>query len=186
MADSYLADQNFKGIKSIGKGNYENCRFINCNLPNSDLSGISFIECEFDNCDFSSSKLYDTSFKSVSFSKSKLVGLRFENCNPFLFSVEFVGCNLNLSSFYQVVPKTISFKDCNLKEVDFTQANLTETIFDSCDLDQAIFNQTTLEKADFKTSYNFLIDPETNSIIKAKFSLQGLPGLLHKYDLDIE
>lgn len=186
MADSYFTDENFKGIKSIEKGDYENCRFVNCNLPNSDLSGIRFIECEFENCDFSASKLYDVSFNNIVFKNSKLLGIRFEDCNPFLFSVDFAGCNLNLSSFYQMVPKSISFRNCNLKEVDFTEANLTEAIFDSCDLAQAIFNHTTLEKADFRTSYNFLIDPEINSIIEAKFSLQGLPGLLHKYDLDIE
>lgn len=186
MSDQYFADKTFKARKQIEKGDYEFCRFVNCILPNSDLSGISFIECEFENCDFSSSKLYDTSFKDVTFVKSKLVGLCFEDCNEFLFSIDFSESNLNLSSFYQMKPKNISFRDCNLKEVDFTEAELAETLFEKCDLHSAIFKNTNLRKADFRSSYNFLIDPEINKIEKARFSLMGLPGLLDKYDLEIE
>jgi len=31
-----------------------------------------------------------------------------------------------------------------------------------------------------------LIDPEVNRIKKAKFSVSGVPGLLNKYDIEIE
>jgi hypothetical protein len=43
-----------------------------------------------------------------------------------------------------------------------------------------------LKKADLRTAYNYHIDPESNKLKKAKFSLQGLPGLLDKYGIDIE
>jgi uncharacterized protein YjbI with pentapeptide repeats len=186
MAKSYFTDQVFKQTKSIESGDYENCRFVNCVLPKCDLSGINFIECEFEHCDFSSSKLHDTAFKTVAFDSSKLVGLCFEDCNEFLFSIDFKDCNLNLSSFYRVNPQNLSFKNCNLKEVDFTEAELNEVIFDNCDLASAIFKNTNLVKAGLRTSYNFLIDPEWNNIKKSKFSLQGLPGLLQKYNIHIE
>lgn len=186
MSDLFFADTIFKSSKQIGKGDYENCRFVNCILPNSDLSGISFTECEFENCDISSSKLYDTSFKTVSFKESKLVGLRFENCNAFLFSINFEDCNLNLSSFYQMNPKNLFFRNCNLTEVDFTGSKLRETKFENCDLLSAIFQNTDLLKTDFRSSYNFSIDPEINNIRQAKFSLVGLPGLLEKFNLTIE
>lgn len=186
MSTSYFADQTFHGSKKIDPGDYESCRFVNCILPNSDLSGLHFIECEFENCDFSSSRLYDTSFHDVIFKECKLVGLRFEDCNAFLFSIDFKGCNLNLSSFYQMKPKNLSFRDCNLKEVDFTEAELPETIFENCDLNSAIFKNSNLEKTNLRTSYNFIIDPQINNIRQAKFSLQGLPGLLEKFNLDIE
>jgi uncharacterized protein YjbI with pentapeptide repeats len=83
-------------------------------------------------------------------------------------------------------PQGISFKNCNLKEVDFTEANLADVLFDKCDLNSAIFKNTDLEKADFRSSYNFSIDPEINNIHNAMFSLQGLPGLLQKYNIEIE
>jgi fluoroquinolone resistance protein len=43
-----------------------------------------------------------------------------------------------------------------------------------------------LEKADFRTAYNYSIDPEKNRIKKAKFSIFGVTGLLDKYDIEIE
>lgn len=42
-----------------------------------------------------------------------------------------------------------------------------------------------IQKADLRTSYNFSINPEQNQINGAKFSLETLPGLLHKYDIEI-
>jgi hypothetical protein len=50
----------------------------------------------------------------------------------------------------------------------------------------ATFENTILEKADLRTSYNYLIDPEINRIKKAKFSKEGIVGLLHRYDIEIE
>jgi uncharacterized protein YjbI with pentapeptide repeats len=59
-------------------------------------------------------------------------------------------------------------------------------MFDNCDLTGAVFDHTNIEKADFRTSYNYTIDPEINRIKKAKFSILGVSGLLDKYDIDIE
>jgi hypothetical protein len=43
-----------------------------------------------------------------------------------------------------------------------------------------------LDAVDFRTAYNFKIDPEFNPMKKAKFSTQGIVGLLDKYDIKIE
>jgi fluoroquinolone resistance protein len=59
-------------------------------------------------------------------------------------------------------------------------------IFDNCDLKNAAFDQTILEKADFRTAFNYSIDPDNNKIKKAKFSISGLTGLLEKYNIEIE
>ena len=114
------------------------------------------------------------------------MGLHFENCDPFLFEVDFDNCFLQLSSFYKLKLKKTRFKNSNLSEVDFTEADLTNSLFDNCDLDAARFERTTLEKADLRTSRNYSIDPELNKIKKAKFSIHGISGLLDKYDIEIE
>ncbi|MBK8053378.1 MAG: pentapeptide repeat-containing protein [Saprospiraceae bacterium] len=67
-----------------------------------------------------------------------------------------------------------------LQETDFAEADLTNVIFDTCNLEQANFDRTTLEKADFRSSYNYTIDPEINRVKKAKFSVFGISGLLTK------
>ncbi|HZB12656.1 MAG TPA: pentapeptide repeat-containing protein, partial [Chryseolinea sp.] len=81
--------------------------------------------------------------------------------------------------------KTV-FKNSQLQETDFTECDVTGALFDNCDLTNATFAFTILEKADLRTSYNYSIDPEKNRVKKARFSLQGVTGLLDKYDIEIE
>lgn len=50
---------------------------------------------------------------------------------------------------------------------------------------RSVFVQSNLKKADFRTAHGFSIDPESNTIQGAKFSMAGLAGLLDKYKLDI-
>ncbi|WP_020402017.1 pentapeptide repeat-containing protein [Gracilimonas tropica] len=131
-------------------------------------------------------KLYGTTIRDCRFKECKLIGLQFDSCNDFSFSADFESCNLNLSSLFGVKLNNRTFKNCSLQEVDLTQADLKGTVFDNCDLSKATFSATLLQKADLATSYNFSIDPELNQLEGAKFSLQGLPGLLEKYGIEIQ
>ncbi len=40
-------------------------------------------------------------------------------------------------------------------------------------------------KANFKTSYNYTIDPTKTKLKKALFSLEGVKGLLYKYEIEV-
>lgn len=190
MNKKYIPDKNFEGVdfseNKLTKGEYENCIFNNCIFSNCDLSNVNFIECIFENCDFSMAEISAAVFRDVLFKTSKLLGLNFEHCNNLLISMDFKSCQLNLSSFYQLNLKNTTFKDSSLQEVDFTETDLTGSTFSNCNLSGAIFNKSILNKADFRTSYNFSIDPEINQIRKAKFSLAEIPGLLNKYDIEID
>ena len=73
-----------------------------------------------------------------------------------------------------------------MKEVTFIGTNLSNSFFENCNLDNAIFNDTQLKEVDFTSAYNYKIDPEFNPMKKAKFSTQGIPGLLDKYDIKIQ
>jgi fluoroquinolone resistance protein len=189
MALEYFENKTFDKINftlnPITKGEYEQCWFINCDFSNSDLSEIRFLDCEFESCNLSLANLNKTAFQNVKFSNCKMLGLHFENCNDFGFSVSFNACNLSHSSFYKTKLKKTVFKDLNLQEVDFAECDLTSSVFDNCDLTGVIFDNTIIEKADFRTSFNFSINPETNRIKKARFSVTGLAGLLDKYDIEI-
>ena len=46
----------------------------------------------------------------------------------------------------------------------------------NCDFTRATFENTNIEKADFRTSFNYSMDPEINRIKKAKFSLPNVIG----------
>jgi len=73
-----------------------------------------------------------------------------------------------------------------MQETDFTECDLTNAVFDRCDLSRSTFENTILVKADFRTSVHFSIDPATNRLKKARFSLNNLSGLLDRYDIEIE
>lgn len=173
-------------LEPLAKGEYENCVFSNCDLSNADLTDMKFFDCDFTACNLSLAKLTRTMFRDVKFKDCKLLGLLFENCNEFGFTVSFENCNLNHSSFYQKKIKKTWFKNSQLQEVDFIQSDLTAALLDKCDLTGAKFENTILEKADLRTSFNYSIDPEINRLKKAKFALSEIAGLLYKYDIEID
>ena len=190
MERNYIEDKVFEqidfGEDALQVADYDNCQFINCNFSNSYLSSVNFSECTFQGCNLSMTKLLDTVFNDVKFIDCKMLGLHFEQCNQFLFTTYFEDCNLNLSSFYKVNLKKTTFRNSSLNEVDFTETDLTSAVLENCNLLLAAFVKTILEKADLRTAYNYSIDPELNRIKKAKFSANGIVGLLNKYNIIIE
>lgn len=167
------------------KGEYEGCIFRGCDFSNSTLAEVRFRECEFLDCNLSLAKLVKTALADVTFRACKMLGLRFEDCNEFGLGLGFDDCTLNDSSFYKVKVKHTSFKDSQLREVDFTGSDLTGSVFDNCDLARAVFENTVVEEVDFRTSFNYSLDPERNRVKGAKFSLFGVIGLLDKYEIDV-
>ena len=186
MVESKVFEKTDFSERSLNKGDYEYCKFLYCNFSGGDLSQLNFSDCEFIDCNLSLANLSKSAFRDTLLKDCKLLGLRFDQCNPFLFSPQFENCQLNLSSFYKLTLKKMIFRNSTLQEVDFTEADLTNAIFDNCDLSRAIFDNTVLEKVDFRKAHNYSIDPETNKIKNAKFSTAGIGGLLHRYHIEIE
>jgi len=172
--------------KKVSNREFEDCVFKNCDFSNSDFSNNTFMDCEFINCNLSMTSLGGTSLKTVHFSNCKLLGIQFNSCADFMFAVSFNDCILDYASFSnKKMPKT-KFHSCSMKEVSFIGTHLSNSVFDNCNLDNAVFNDTELKEANFLTAYNYKIDPEFNPMRKAKFSMQGIPGLLDKYDIKIQ
>lgn len=190
MAKEYFEDQTFDGIDfsevPLTKGDYELCVFRNCQLQKAKLSGIRFSECRFEDCDLSLAELQGTSFQEVAFLNCKMLGLHFEDCNGFNFSVRFENCALDLCVFYQCRLSGTSFINTRLPDTDWTECDLSNAVFEGCDLRNAKFDHTNLENADLREARNFQIDPALNKIRKARFSVDGLPGLLAQYEIRID
>ncbi|HKK43661.1 MAG TPA: pentapeptide repeat-containing protein [Bacteroidales bacterium] len=190
MMKEFFDEEKFENLnfqtKGLSPGDYDNCSFINCDFTRTDLSVINFLECEFIQCNLSLAKLTDTIFQDVRFLSCKLTGLHFDDCNKVIFSVTFDNCSLDVCSFYKLKMKGTCFRNSKIAESDFEETDLSSAIFDTCDLTKSLFNHTNLEKTNFRTAFNYSIDPELNNIKKAMFSLHGITGLLDKYDIDIE
>jgi fluoroquinolone resistance protein len=185
IEDETISGLETKDPKSLAQ-EYQRCTFQRCDFSNANLSGKSFTECEFVGCNLTLANISGASFSSVTFTECKLTGLRFDQCNYFLFTIRCEGCLLDRASFYKVKAKKTEFIKCSMKETDLTECDLSGSLFDLCDLERAVFDRTNLEKADLRTAYHYSIDPAINRIAKAKFSTSGIAGLLDKYDIVIE
>jgi fluoroquinolone resistance protein len=190
MGDEYFDDQEFGQEdflrNPLKKGTYDHCSFSNCDFSGVDFTAFHFIDCSFESCNLSGANLNGTSIRETVFRNCKMMGIHFDRCHEFLFDPVFEKCNLDLSSFYRRKMGGKSFGACSLREVDFTESDLSGAVFDDADLSGAVFDQTMLESADFRHARGYSIDPERNKVRKAKFSADGLAGLLAKYDLSIE
>lgn len=190
MIETWHEDRNFRNENYSGQKlmqtEFDACTFLNCDFSDSDFSDSDFINCTFINCNLTMTKMAGTGMKNVHFSGCKLIGVNFEVCSNFLFAVNFEKCTLDYSVFTGKKMKKSLFAACLLREVDFSEADLSQADFQNSDLSDSIFHRTNLEKANFITAINYTIDPEENRVRKAKFSADGLSGLLRKYDLEIE
>ncbi len=190
MAKNYIEARTFEKMNFTAKdpferGEYESCKFINCDFASVDLSEFSFIDCEFQDCNLSMIKLTKTAMKEVKFKACKGSGVGLMTVRSFVCS-KLRKLHLNLSSFYRRKMKGTKFANSSLHEVDFTETDLTQAVFNQCDLLNAMFDNTILEKADLRNAFNYSIDPSINYIKKAKFSKEGIAGLLDRYDIVIE
>jgi len=188
--DAFVEDQTFDKIdftnKPLAKGDYDHCTFLHCDLSTVNLSEIKFVDCVFDGCNLSMAVMSTTVLRDLRFVNCKMLGVRFDQASAFGFACRFEGCALDHSSFYQMKIKKTEFLRCQLRQVDFSGADLSQSSFDGCDLADAAFDGTVLEKADLRKAFNYSIDPERNKVKKARFALEGVRGLLNKYDINIE
>lgn len=169
--------------QGLAPGRYEECIFTSCQLQGLDLSAYRFLECSFEDCDLSNVILTETAFQEVLFRRSKLLGIHFSACRTFQLALTFESCRLDYSSFAGLPLGGTSFKDCQLLETDFVETDLSGALFEHCNLEGAQFDQTKLQGADLRTAQGFIIDPRSNDVRAAQFSLGGLPGLLTQYQI---
>lgn len=185
IADKTFQKQDYRS-NELPKAEYDNCIFINCDFTESYLSYVSFTDCEFKDCNLSGVKIKDTMFKDVTFNHSKILGVHFNECSDFLFSIMANHSTFSFSSFFNKNLNKTVFSSCILEQVDFTDSNLSQTQFIDSDLKHTIFENSNLEKADFRTARNFNINPNKNRIKNAKFTREGALNLLLDYQIIIE
>ncbi|GAB3859351.1 hypothetical protein GCM10028822_35760 [Hymenobacter terrigena] len=170
----------------LGHTEFDEFRFVNCDFSEADFSRIRFTDCLFEHCNLSSAKLAGTALQNVAFADCKLLGLQFTACRDMLFRVHFDQCQLRYASFAGRVMPGTRFVGCSLEEADFADADLSAAVFEGCALAGAVFQNTRLAEADFRSATGFVIDPESNVITGAHFTLHGLLGVVARYNLMVE
>lgn len=179
-----INSQNFSKKSLEGRG-YNACSFTSCDFSETILRNVKFSSCSFTRCNFALTKLEGCRLQEVRFIDCKIVGGEFFKCDKTFFSPTFIKCLLQYCNFSDLVMKNTSFKGSRLLEDHFTNTNLTSADFSEVDLSGTIFHNCDLTKADFSTAARYNIDPQTNKIKKAKFSLPEAVGLLRGFDIVI-
>ena len=170
-------------VKGTRETQFKDCVFKNCDFTMFNFTGCDFADSIFENCNLSMVKFGYIGLDKVHFIDCKLVGADFSNVKDFLFNVDFTNCILDYAAFMKKKNRKCKFASCSLKGADFSESDFSESVFEHCDLSSAVFMQTVLNGTNFTTAYNFTIDPERNKLRKAKFSADGLAGLLTSYGI---
>lgn len=188
--EEFYEDHKFEhlemGGEEIADKEFDTCVFNNCDFYNVEFTKCQFLDCTFNNCNLSMIKLNNVALQNVNFKRCKMMGIDFRPCRDLLLAFKFEFCNLDYASFVsKIIPETV-FKECSLVQAIFAETDLQGASFENSNLLDAIFENTNLEKANFIGAVNYKIDPEENRIRGAKFSRDGLAGLLRKYDIEVE
>lgn len=130
-------------------------------------------------------KLDGCRFQEVQFVDCKIVGVEFFKCEKTFFSVSFKNCLLQYCNFSDLNMKNTSFSGSRLNDSHFTNTALSGSDFSGVDLSETIFHNCDLGKADFSSATGYYIDPRTNKIKKAMFSMPEAMGLLRAFDVRI-
>jgi uncharacterized protein YjbI with pentapeptide repeats len=186
----YFLDIEYNNIiyseEEVNFKEFECCTFTNCNFSQCIFLAVTFIDCTFNDCTFSNAKINYVAFRTVTFNRCEIKEVNFAMCDKLIFEIAFTDCILDFSKFYTLKIKGTSFTNCSLIAVDFMATDLTEVIFENCDLYRSEFAKAIANKTNFKTSYNYTIDPKVTKLKKAVFALEGLKGLLYKHDIVVQ
>lgn len=91
-----------------------------------------------------------------------------------------MGCN-----FSSLKLKKTRFLASKIHLCHFNATTLVEAEFRDSDLEGTLFHHADLKKADFRNAKNYVIDPMTNEVSKAKFSIPEVLSLLSGFDIVI-
>ncbi|OGX85675.1 hypothetical protein BEN48_01875 [Hymenobacter glacialis] len=178
--------ENWDARLLLSHAEFDEYRFVNCDFSGADLSHKRFADCLFERCNLSSARLAGTALQNVAFEDCKLLGLQFAACRDMMFGVHFDNCQMRYASFAGRKMPATRFVRCTLDEADLADADLSNAVFQDCSLAGAVFQNTVLVGADFTSATGFTLDPETNQLLNARFTLHGLLGVVAKYGLVVE
>lgn len=164
---------------------FEACVFRRAILAKASFSKCRFLDCKFENCDMGLIKVVNTRFRDTSFKECKLIGVNWSPVNAAV-GLSFENCLLNYSIFSGLDLRRMELVRSSAREVDFSECNLEEAVLTGTDFLGARFANTNLSKSDLRGATNYQVDPSSNKVKKAKFSLPEAVSLLRGLDIAIE
>lgn len=149
---------------------FDNCAFVNCTFRDVNLAGLRMQNATF----------RDTAFINIDWSEIRYASKLF----PLVKEIS--KCILKYNNFSKMKLLKLPLVDSSLIDCAFLECDLSGSVFKNVDLQDTSFQECNLSKADFREARNYRINPESNRMHKAKFSLPEVVGLLTDLDISIE
>jgi uncharacterized protein YjbI with pentapeptide repeats len=169
---------------------FERCVFIACRFDEATLHHCRFSDCLFEDCDLSRVKLPNCRFADTRLRRCNALGVDWtlleETPARLPLTLVFEECALSFGSFYGLPLRRAQFGRCRVHEADFTEADLSHADLRGADFQGSTFVRTNLGHADLREATNFAIDPTSNTIRKARFSLPEAVTLLRVFDIRLD
>ncbi len=165
------------------KDEYYKHRFKNMDLTSLSFAGKVFSDCIFEECRLSANNLQNARMHGVVFSNCKISGISFTDLNRLVVDISFYSCDIKSSNFTDLKLNSAVFSRCVINDCDFVNTELKNADFRFCDLNDTLFHNTDLTGAVFEQAVNYNINPNSNKIKKAVFSLPEAVNLLAHFGI---
>jgi len=190
FAEQSYENQEFQGVPLAGRDlcrkEFSRCTFKSCDFGESKFNSALFIDSVFICCNLTNVKVDNCSFRGVVFEDCKMVNVAFTAINPFLLDWVFKGCKVEFCNFGGLKLKHSRFIDSSIRGTEFINVDLEKADFAGSDLQGSRFHNAVLEDANFVGARNYYIDPTSNRLKKAKFSVPEVLSLLAAFDIKVE
>lgn len=177
-------------LTSAGTGDlFESCEFIGLRPTPGEhlrLTGLRFEDCTFRDCDLSGATLGEAAFQDCTFEECKLSGLRWDEVRALNFACSWLRCNLSFSVFSGRDLMKCEFNGSNLREADLERTVCNGLVFDGCDLTGAQWSEASCLKSDFRGAVGLSMDPARVRLRGARFTTEGLRGLVAHHGLTVD
>ena len=187
MFESLTEDKTFSHLdlkeKDLSRLIFSGVTFETCDFSSSNWTNARFSNCRFKNCNIALVNVAGCRLEEITFEESKVTGVDFFKCEKHFFSIQLLKCRVQTCNFTDLEMKRASFQSSQLREAYFSNTNLQSANFSDTDLLGTLFHNANLEGANFQGARNYSIDPRTNRIKKAKFSLPEAVSLLSCFNI---
>jgi uncharacterized protein YjbI with pentapeptide repeats len=159
--------------REIERTDFHDCDFTGQDFFKAALESVTFTRCNLSMADFRSAKL-----QGVRFVECKLVGISFMEADPFALQIQVESCKVMGCLFGGMRLRKVVLRDCDFQDCSFVGADLSEADFSRSTFRASEFNTTNLQKADFRGASGYQINPLSNNVKRARFSLPEALSLL--------
>lgn len=185
---TYADDEHFQGVR-FGAANpvpfrNEGCTFEDCDFSGVDLRGVRFVACRFIGCELSNCGVVEAGFQEVELKRCKALGVRWDTCNSFLFSLNAVDSQLDYSCWVGVDLSRSQFQGGSMREADFTEVNGQGLSMFNVDVTGARWEQCLLKGGTFANMVGWTMDLRENDVRGMRVDRAALPGLVASWGLE--